>query len=202
VGLGAPDEPAGEDDVLAAASDDDLAPSELAAPALVESVLPAPAAPSSAFLAAAFGEAYKSEYQPPPLRMKFVPPLIKRCADACLQLGQSSTGGSVILCTSSHAWPHAPQAYSYVGMTKSVRARLALCQVECQSRSTGALAKSPGPRAPGHRGRSKTRANERRTDEFDLELNGRRAIQVNGGVPVVRSTARGAPEQVTQERSR
>lgn len=120
--------------MLAVASEDGLAPSELAAAGFVESVVPAPADPSSAFLAAGFGEAYKSEYQPPPLRMKFVPPLIKRCADACLQLGQSSTGGSVIRCTSSHAWPHAPQAYSYVGIIKSVRTRLALCQVKCQSR--------------------------------------------------------------------
>jgi hypothetical protein len=70
----------------------------------------------SLFLPAPLGEAYRSEYQPPPLRMKFVPPLISRCADDFAHLGQTSVGAAVILCISSHSWPQAAQAYSYVGM--------------------------------------------------------------------------------------
>jgi hypothetical protein len=42
----------------------------------------------------AFGEEYKSEYQPPPLRMKFVPPLIRRRASDFIHLGHRTAGGS------------------------------------------------------------------------------------------------------------
>lgn len=69
-------------------------PEEAASPPVLGGVAEEP---SSAFLVGGLGEAYKSEYQPPPLRMKFVPPLMRRCADDCLHFGQSSTGGSVIL---------------------------------------------------------------------------------------------------------
>jgi hypothetical protein len=70
------------------------------------------ALPSSAFLAGALGEAYRSEYQPPPFRMKLVPALIRRCAEVRAHFGHSSIGGSVILWVCSHAWPHAAHAYS------------------------------------------------------------------------------------------
>jgi hypothetical protein len=43
-----------------------------------------------------FDEEYRSEYQPPPFRMKFVPPLINRWAADFVQLGQISTGASMI----------------------------------------------------------------------------------------------------------
>jgi hypothetical protein len=45
---------------------------------------------------ASLGEAYRSEYQPPPFRMKLVPRLMRRCASFCAHAGHSSTGASVI----------------------------------------------------------------------------------------------------------
>ena len=45
-------------------------------------------------LPSAFGEEYKSEYHPPPLRMKFVPPLIRRRASDFIHFGQRTAGGS------------------------------------------------------------------------------------------------------------
>lgn len=44
---------------------------------------------------------YRSAYQPPPLRMK-LPEETRRLACLALQAGQTSTGGSTILCSSSH----------------------------------------------------------------------------------------------------
>ena len=140
-------------------------------------------------LAAGLGEAYKSEYQPPPLRMKLVPPLMRRCADDCLQLGHRSRGGSVIRCTSSHAWPHAVQAYSYVGMFKSVMAGLALCQVECQRANAGEGKRTPPRRAaPLDREKAGQHAARARgtgaaAAQFALALNGRWAIQLKGITP-------------------
>jgi hypothetical protein len=64
------------------------------------------------FLAAPFCEEYRSEYQPPPFRMKFVPPLISRCAVAFEHLGHTSMGGAVMRWISSHWFPHSPHAYS------------------------------------------------------------------------------------------
>jgi hypothetical protein len=42
----------------------------------------------------AFGDEYKSEYQPPPLRIKCVPPLIRRWASDFMHLGHRTEGGS------------------------------------------------------------------------------------------------------------
>jgi hypothetical protein len=68
---------------------------------LLESVFVA--GPSVAGLFAPFDfDEYRSEYQPPPLRMKFVPALMSRCAAVFAHLGQRSIGGSVILWISSH----------------------------------------------------------------------------------------------------
>jgi hypothetical protein len=75
----------------------------------------------SLFLADPPGEAYRSEYHPPPLRMKLVPPLISRCAADFEHLGHTSVAASVIRWTSSHWWEHAEQAYSYVGIALGVR---------------------------------------------------------------------------------
>jgi hypothetical protein len=44
---------------------------------------------------AGFADEYKSEYQPPPLRMN-EPPLIWRFAVCCPHLGQTSTGAAEI----------------------------------------------------------------------------------------------------------
>jgi hypothetical protein len=49
-----------------------------------------------------FADEYRSEYQPPPLRIKFVPPLIRRWAVDFAQVGHTWVGGSTIRCTSSH----------------------------------------------------------------------------------------------------
>jgi hypothetical protein len=62
--------------------------------------------------AAGFDDEYRSEYQPPPLRMKFVPPLMRRCAALAPHFGHTSKGASVMRCSSSHSCPHAAQAYS------------------------------------------------------------------------------------------
>lgn len=71
------------------------------------------ASPEEAFSGfSALGDAYRSEYQPPPFRMKFVPALIRRCALDLAHLGHTSTGGSVIRWVCSHSFPHAEQAYS------------------------------------------------------------------------------------------
>jgi hypothetical protein len=51
--------------------------------------------PESSFFVLGFADEYRSEYQPPPLRMK-VPPLICRLALMFLQCGHDSTGGSEI----------------------------------------------------------------------------------------------------------
>lgn len=66
----------------------------------------------SALLPPGFADEYRSEYQPPPLRMKPVPALISRCALDLPHLGQTSTGGSVIRWTSSHWLPQAEHPYS------------------------------------------------------------------------------------------
>jgi hypothetical protein len=55
---------------------------------------------------------YRSEYQPPPLRMKPVPREICRLASAALHFGQSRSGSSLMLCSASHSWPQEPHAYS------------------------------------------------------------------------------------------
>jgi hypothetical protein len=57
-------------------------------------------------------ELYRSEYQPPPLRMKPPPREICRLACAWLHLGQSVRGAAVIDCWASHWWPQAWQMYS------------------------------------------------------------------------------------------
>jgi hypothetical protein len=49
-------------------------------------------------------ELYKSEYQPPPLRMKF-PPEICRFAVFSWHLGHSSSAGAEIRCSASQAFP-------------------------------------------------------------------------------------------------
>jgi hypothetical protein len=51
---------------------------------------------------------YRSEYQPPPFRMKF-PDWICRFARGSWQLGQSFAGSAVIRCTSSNSWQQASQ---------------------------------------------------------------------------------------------
>jgi hypothetical protein len=43
-----------------------------------------------------FADEYRSAYQPPPLRMKCVPPLISRCASNFMHLGHSTDAGSVM----------------------------------------------------------------------------------------------------------
>jgi hypothetical protein len=65
------------------------------------------------------GEAYRSEYQPPPLRMNPVPAEICRFAFIFLQDGHFLRGSSLMDCCASHSCPHASQAYSYVGMSYS-----------------------------------------------------------------------------------
>lgn len=55
---------------------------------------------------------YRSEYQPPPLRMKAPPPEIWRLALLLAHLGQVSRAASVMRCSTSQAWPQEVQAYS------------------------------------------------------------------------------------------
>jgi hypothetical protein len=59
-----------------------------------------------------FAELYKSEYQPPPFKMK--PPLreIWRWASSAPQLGQVLRGASLMDCSASHWWLQALQRYS------------------------------------------------------------------------------------------
>ncbi|AGP34972.1 hypothetical protein BE04_26220 [Sorangium cellulosum] len=61
-------------------------------------------------------EAYRSEYQPPPLRMKPVPREICRRAVALWHDGHSESGASLMDCSASHSCAQDVQAYSYVGM--------------------------------------------------------------------------------------
>jgi hypothetical protein len=49
--------------------------------------------------------------------MKPAPRLMSLCADDLPHVGQTSRGGSVMRCTSSHSLPHEAHPYSYVGMT-------------------------------------------------------------------------------------
>ncbi len=46
---------------------------------------------------------YRSEYQPPPFKMKPLPPEIWRLAVCCWHFGQSSSGASVIRWIASQA---------------------------------------------------------------------------------------------------
>ncbi len=50
----------------------------------------------SAFLAPPLVEEYRSEYHPPPFRMKLVPALMRRCAVGFPHLGHTSVGGAVM----------------------------------------------------------------------------------------------------------
>jgi hypothetical protein len=63
----------------------------------------------SAFL---LGELYRSEYQPPPLRMKAPPPEIWRLAVFSWHLGQVSSAFSEMRCSTSHWLAHEEQTYS------------------------------------------------------------------------------------------
>lgn len=55
---------------------------------------------------------YKSEYQPPPLRMNPVPREIWRLAVWFLHFGHSLIGSSLMDCSSSNSLPQELQAYS------------------------------------------------------------------------------------------
>ena len=52
---------------------------------------------------------YRSEYQPPPFKMKPAPPEIWRLAASALQLGQSFSGSAEIRCSASQTCPQAVQ---------------------------------------------------------------------------------------------
>jgi hypothetical protein len=62
-------------------------------------------------LAPGFDDEYRSEYQPPPFRVKVVALIIFSTFFA-LHFGQTRIGLSDIFCHSSNWWPQAPQAYS------------------------------------------------------------------------------------------
>lgn len=66
----------------------------------------------SALVLAALGALYKSEYQPPPLRMKPPPREIWRFARAAPHSGQSLSGASEMDCWASQRCPHASHRYS------------------------------------------------------------------------------------------
>lgn len=55
---------------------------------------------------------YRSEYQPPPFRMKAPPPEICRFAVFSLHFGHVSRADSEIRCSTSQALPQAVHAYS------------------------------------------------------------------------------------------
>lgn len=55
---------------------------------------------------------YRSEYQPPPFRMKAPPPEIWRFAVFSLHFGHVSRADSEIRCSTSQALPQAVHAYS------------------------------------------------------------------------------------------
>lgn len=57
-------------------------------------------------------ELYRSEYQPPPLRMNPPPREICRLACGSPQLGQSFNGSSEMDCWASQRWPQASHKYS------------------------------------------------------------------------------------------
>lgn len=80
------------------------------APESLESVEVSPF--DSVFLAPLPGDEYRSEYHPPPLRMKLVPALMSRCAVGFPHLGQTSVAGAVMRCISSHSCPQALHPYS------------------------------------------------------------------------------------------
>lgn len=56
--------------------------------------------------------AYRSEYQPPPFRMKPAPPETCRLAVAWWHFGHSVKGAALMDCSASQPWPQAVQAYS------------------------------------------------------------------------------------------
>jgi len=66
----------------------------------------------SDFLALPLEDEYRSEYHPPPLRMKLVPALMSRCAVGFPHLGQTSVAAAVMRCISSHSFPQALHPYS------------------------------------------------------------------------------------------
>lgn len=55
---------------------------------------------------------YRSEYQPPPLRMNPAPSDTWRLALSLPHEGQSLRGASEMRCSASQAWPHDSQRYS------------------------------------------------------------------------------------------
>jgi len=66
-----------------------------------------PLAPALALL-----EPYRSEYQPPPLSTKPVPPEMSRLAFGSPHLGQSVSASSFMDCWASHWLPQPRQLYS------------------------------------------------------------------------------------------
>src|SRR4029079_15980354 len=71
-------------------------------------------APSLAVAVAGLFEAelYRSEYQPPPLRMNPPPREICRRAVCSWQVGHSVSAAALIDCSASHSWWQEEQAYS------------------------------------------------------------------------------------------
>jgi hypothetical protein len=57
-------------------------------------------------------ELYRSEYQPPPLRMKPLPAETCRFALGLSHSGHVSRGSALIDCTASQWWPQASHTYS------------------------------------------------------------------------------------------
>jgi hypothetical protein len=77
-------------------------------------------------------ELYKSEYQPPPLSKKPVPPEIWRLAFLAPHEAQVSRAGSEIRCATSQLCPQPSHKYSYVGMASTKVCRLN-CEPTCSN---------------------------------------------------------------------